>query len=74
MSTEQDLAVFLLRKDYKNAILLALKLKQSMKLLSILKTVSKEFYDHDSVTGLNSVDNIIRNLNDEQVRILVFLS
>ena len=59
-----------MKKDYKNAIHLALKLKHPMKMLNILTTVRKEFTDKYSFLGLESVDELIKNLDDEQVRVL----
>jgi hypothetical protein len=46
---------------------LALTLKHPVRLLKILSSVAQKNEEQDSVLGLHSVDNIIRELNDEQV-------
>ena len=64
---EQDLDIFMMRKDYKNAIYLALELNHPSRLLSILKTIKKENKDESSLLGLENVDELIKSLKDEQL-------
>ena len=64
---EQDLEYYLSKKDYTNAVHLALTLKHPVRLLKILSSLGRNKQDKDSILGLHSVDNIIRELNDEQV-------
>jgi U3 small nucleolar RNA-associated protein 13 len=61
------LSLFLVRKDYKNAVLLALNLKHPVKLLNIIATVMKENQEADAVLGLKALDEAIMQLNDQEV-------
>jgi U3 small nucleolar RNA-associated protein 13 len=54
--------------NYREAIVLALQMDQPGRLLSLFKSVIEtENPDDGSMTGLNSVDEVIANLADEQL-------
>lgn len=65
---EQDLANYLLKKDYKNAITLAMSLNQPFRLLNLFKEILDNRAEGDtSITGSESIDNIITNLSKEDI-------
>ncbi|KAI9223624.1 WD40-repeat-containing domain protein [Blastocladiella britannica] len=74
---EQDLANYLVKKDYKNAILLALSLNKPYRLLKILEEVSSASAspstaaDAASVTGSAAIDTVLGSLPLPQVAILL---
>ncbi|KAG9304393.1 hypothetical protein G9A89_019955 [Geosiphon pyriformis] len=69
---EQDLSNFLLQKDYKNAITLAMTLKQPFRLLKLFSEVLASRPPGDkSITGAIAIDNIIASLDDEQLKQLL---
>ncbi|KAI9103198.1 WD40-repeat-containing domain protein [Phlyctochytrium arcticum] len=67
VTMEQDLSNFLQKRDYKNAILLAMRLDQPFRLLKILQDVSLAHKDPDSILGLSTVDRIIAELSDKHL-------
>ncbi|KAJ3274999.1 Transducin (beta)-like 3 [Terramyces sp. JEL0728] len=74
LTKEQDLNLFLKRKDFKNALILALQLDQPFKILGILKNVQSERVDEDSVLGSASVDQFFSSLSSENLeKILNYL-
>ncbi|KAJ3345120.1 Transducin (beta)-like 3 [Entophlyctis luteolus] len=68
---EQDFLNFLQKKDYKNAIVLAMELDKPMRLLQLFKEVKKMRTHSTSATGLHSVDNFIRSLEGKQLEQLL---
>ncbi|KAJ3321463.1 U3 small nucleolar RNA-associated protein 13 [Boothiomyces sp. JEL0866] len=74
ITKEQDLNLFLKRRDFKNALILALQLDQPFKILSILNNVLAERFDEDSVLGSVSVDQFFTSLSKEDLeRVLKYL-
>ncbi|KAI8618546.1 WD40-repeat-containing domain protein [Chytriomyces sp. MP71] len=68
---EQDLMNFLKKKDYKNAIILAMELDKPMRLLTLFKQLNKARLHRASSTGLFSVDQVIKELETTQVEQLL---
>ncbi|KAI9289951.1 WD40-repeat-containing domain protein [Umbelopsis sp. AD052] len=69
---EQDLQNYLLKKDYLNAILLAMSLDQPFRLLNLFNTVLNERPVGDtSITGSHAIDKILQNMNAEQINKLL---
>ncbi|KAI9594590.1 WD40-repeat-containing domain protein [Syncephalis fuscata] len=72
---EQVLSNYLLKKDYKNAILLALSLEQPHRLLSLFKDVldqrSQGVMTTDSITGSIEIDEIIKELDTAQLSLIL---
>jgi U3 small nucleolar RNA-associated protein 13 len=69
---EQDLQNYLLKKDYLNAILLAMSLDQPYRLLKLFDTVLNERPEGDtSITGSAAIDKILKDMNAEQVNKLL---
>ncbi|KAG0329823.1 U3 small nucleolar RNA-associated protein 13 [Podila humilis] len=65
---EQELSNYLQRKDWKNAITLALSLEQPFRLLQLFNQIAQDRPEHDiSVTGLEAVDKVLRGLSLEQI-------
>ncbi|KAF9378500.1 U3 small nucleolar RNA-associated protein 13 [Podila verticillata] len=65
---EQELSNYLQRKDWKNAITLALSLEQPFRLLQLFNQIQQDRPEHDaSVTGLEAVDKVLRGLSLEQI-------
>ncbi|CAG8694343.1 5306_t:CDS:2, partial [Dentiscutata erythropus] len=65
---EQDLANYLLKKDYKNAITLAMSLNQPFRLLNLFTEILNNRAEGDtSITGSESIDNIITTLSKEDI-------
>ncbi|CAG8465066.1 6401_t:CDS:10 [Gigaspora rosea] len=65
---EQDLANYLLKKDYKNAITLAMSLNQPFRLLNLFKEILDNRAEGDtSITGSESIDKIITTLSKEDI-------
>ncbi|RKP08927.1 quinon protein alcohol dehydrogenase-like superfamily [Thamnocephalis sphaerospora] len=68
---EQTLSNYLLKKDYKNAILLAMSLEQPHRLLKLFTEVLDQRPDgvmtDDSITGSPEIDAVIVELDQEQV-------
>ncbi|PKK69944.1 WD40 repeat-like protein [Rhizophagus irregularis] len=65
---EQDLSNYLLKKDYKNAIMLAISLNQPFRLLKLFTEVLNNRAEGDkSITGSESIDNIIATLSKENL-------
>jgi U3 small nucleolar RNA-associated protein 13 len=56
-----------LKKDYKNAIILAMELDQPFRLLKLFEEVRKNRVDLESATGLNSVDDFLKSLDNDRV-------
>ncbi|KAI8841713.1 WD40-repeat-containing domain protein [Chytridium lagenaria] len=71
VSKEQDLANCILRKDFKNAFILALDLDQPFRLLTLLRDLQR-FPEHpDSETGSKKVDQIIQSFDIKQTEKLL---
>ncbi|ODQ64403.1 WD40 repeat-like protein [Nadsonia fulvescens var. elongata DSM 6958] len=69
---EQALSNFINKKDWKNAIILALELDQPYKLFKLFKeVVLTENSEAGSITGLVQVDEVIRLLNRQQLEKLL---
>lgn len=64
---EQELSNYLQRKDWKNAITLALSLEQPFRLLQLFNQIIQDRPEHDtSVTGLEAVDKVLLGLSPDQ--------
>ncbi|CAG8448620.1 3935_t:CDS:10 [Scutellospora calospora] len=69
---EQDLANYLLKKDYKNAITLTMSLNQPFRLLNLFTEILNGRTEGDtSITGSESIDNIITNLSKDDLEQLL---
>ncbi|ORX54859.1 WD40 repeat-like protein [Piromyces finnis] len=68
---EQDLSNFIMKKDYKNAIILSMELDQPYRLMKLFSEVLYQKKDPDSVLGLEAVDDVIFNLSNEQLEKLL---
>ncbi|KAK9471974.1 WD40-repeat-containing domain protein [Dipodascopsis tothii] len=68
---EQTLANYLHRKDWRNAITLALSLDQPYRLLKLFTAVIAERKEPDSVLGLRAVDAVVAALADDQLERLL---
>ncbi|CAG8598181.1 18045_t:CDS:10 [Acaulospora morrowiae] len=65
---EQDLSNYLMKKDYKNAIVLALALNQPFRLLNLFTEIINNRPEGDtSITGSKPIDNIIATLSIENI-------
>jgi U3 small nucleolar RNA-associated protein 13 len=65
---DQKLQNYAYAGNYREAIVLALQMDQPARLLSLFKSVTEtEKPDQDSLSGLNSVDNVLASLADEQL-------
>ncbi|KAK3846100.1 MAG: WD40-repeat-containing domain protein [Linnemannia gamsii] len=65
---EQELSNYLHRKDWKNAITLALSLEQPFRLLQLFNQIQQDRPEHDaSVTGLEAVDKVLLGLSPDQI-------
>lgn len=65
---EQELSNYLARKDWKNAITLALSLEQPFRLLQLFNQIQQDRPEHDtSVTGLEAVDKVLLGLSPDQI-------
>ncbi|KAF9124187.1 U3 small nucleolar RNA-associated protein 13 [Mortierella sp. 14UC] len=65
---EQELSNYLQRKDWKNAITLALSLEQPFRLLQLFNQIQQDRPEHDaSVTGLEAVDRVLLGLSPDQI-------
>ena len=66
---EQDLANYVQRKDWRNAIITAMELDQPYRLLNLFnEVISNSSVDvSKSITGLAEVDQVIATLSDEQL-------
>jgi len=65
---EQELSNYLMRKDWKNAITLALSLEQPFRLLQLFNQILRDRPEHDtSITGLEAVDNVLNGLSLDQI-------
>jgi U3 small nucleolar RNA-associated protein 13 len=70
---EQDLANYIQRKDWRNAILTAMSLDQPYRLLSLFNEVISNASDEkeSSILGLSEVDEIIATLTTPQLSVLL---
>ncbi|CAO3661060.1 unnamed protein product [Rhizopus stolonifer] len=69
---EQELQNFIRKKDYLNAILLALSLEQPFRLLKLFKEVHEARPEGDqSVTGSENIDGILGQLSIENIEKLL---
>ncbi|CAG8521953.1 11221_t:CDS:10, partial [Cetraspora pellucida] len=65
---EQNLANYLLKKDYQNAITLAMSLNQPFRLLNLFTEILDNRAEGDiSITGSESIDKIIVTLSKEDI-------
>ncbi|KAF9172597.1 U3 small nucleolar RNA-associated protein 13 [Mortierella sp. AD011] len=65
---EQELSNYLQRKDWKNAITLALSLEQPFRLLQLFNQILRDRPEHDtSITGLAAVDKVLKGLSLDQI-------
>jgi U3 small nucleolar RNA-associated protein 13 len=65
---DQKLQNYAYAGNYREAIVLALQMDQPARLLSLFKSVTEtENPDQGSLSGLNSVDNVLGTLADEQL-------
>jgi U3 small nucleolar RNA-associated protein 13 len=66
---EQDLANYVQRKDWRNAIITAMELDQPYRLLNLFNEVisNSSVESGKSITGLAEVDQVIATLSDEQL-------
>ncbi|KAK9461368.1 WD40-repeat-containing domain protein [Lipomyces oligophaga] len=64
---EQDLANFIYKKEWKNAILLALSLDHPGRLLNLFSTVIANNEDPETIMGLAAVDSVIASLEPDQI-------
>ncbi|KAJ3073761.1 U3 small nucleolar RNA-associated protein 13 [Podochytrium sp. JEL0797] len=71
VSKEQELSNFLKKKDYKNAIILAMELDKPMRLLHLFRQLNKSRLHTNSVTGLFTVDEVIKDLDASQLEKLL---
>ncbi|KAJ3016175.1 UNVERIFIED_CONTAM: Transducin (beta)-like 3 [Siphonaria sp. JEL0065] len=71
VSKEQDLNNFLKKKDYKNAIILAMELDKPFRLLTLFKQLNKTRLHANSATGLFTVDQVIQELDPTQLHQLL---
>lgn len=68
---EQDLANYIQRKDWRNAIVTAMALDQPYKLLNLFNEVISTASDKSSITGLAEVDQVLATLSDAQLTTLL---
>ncbi|KAK9465215.1 quinon protein alcohol dehydrogenase-like superfamily [Lipomyces arxii] len=68
---EQELENYVFRKEWKNAILLALSLNHPARLLNLFRTVIAENAEKNSVMGLKDVDAVLSSLSPEQLQTLL---
>ncbi|KAG2216854.1 hypothetical protein INT45_005221 [Circinella minor] len=68
---EQDLQNFMHKKDYLNAILLALSLEQPYRLLTLFRTVMEENDQPNTITGNQAVDTILAELGKQNLEKLL---
>jgi len=66
---EQDLANYVQRKDWRNAIITAMELDQPYRLLNLFNEVISNPSEEGgkSITGLVEVDEVIGTLSDDQL-------
>ena len=70
-SREQDLANYIQRKDWRNAIISAMALDQPYRLLNLFNEVISTAADSSSITGLTEVDQVLSTLSDGQLATLL---
>ncbi|KAF3937639.1 Beta-TrCP [Dactylella cylindrospora] len=69
---EQKLANYVMAKDYKSAIILALELNYPFKLLGLFtEVIGVEEKEEDSIMGVKSVDDVLGNLKDYHLYLLL---
>ncbi|ORZ19470.1 WD40-repeat-containing domain protein [Absidia repens] len=70
---EQELQTYMRKKDYLNAILLAMSLNQPFRLLGLFREVmeSRADTDLDSITGSPAVDKILAEMGTEHLQKLL---
>ncbi|KAK9475616.1 WD40-repeat-containing domain protein [Lipomyces japonicus] len=68
---EQSLSNFIHRKEWKNAILLAMSLGHPYRLLTLFRKVINENQETGSVTGLREVDAVLADLSTDQIELLL---
>eukprot|EP00842_Homolaphlyctis_polyrhiza_P003866 jgi/Hompol1/4480/HPOL_003675-RA len=59
---EQDLSLYLVRHDYRNAVMLAMQLDQPFRILGILSDLQRRSPDSESITGSLKLDNYFADL------------
>ena len=70
---EQELANYVQRKDWRNAIIVAMSLDQPYRLLNLFNEVisNPQTEEDSSITGLLEVDQVIATLSDPQMSTLL---
>ncbi|OLL24523.1 putative U3 small nucleolar RNA-associated protein 13 [Neolecta irregularis DAH-3] len=69
---EQELSNYLLHRDWRNAIILAMSLDQPYQLLRLFTQVSNDRVIGDkSITGLGVIDEILASLSKDQLKTLL---
>lgn len=68
---EQDLANYIQRKDWRNAIVTAMALDQPYRLLNLFNEVISTSSDKSSISGLAEVDDVLATLTDAQLKTLL---
>ncbi|KAI8906880.1 WD40-repeat-containing domain protein [Gorgonomyces haynaldii] len=68
---QNDLQLFLQRKDYKSALILAMHLGHPIKLLEIFQTVHVAFEEIDSISGSSQIDDYVSNLETSDLEKLL---
>ncbi|KAJ8096809.1 WD40-repeat-containing domain protein [Lipomyces tetrasporus] len=68
---EQELSNFVYRKEWKNAILLALTLDHPSRLLNLFRIVIAENAEKGSIMGLREVDEVLSSLASPQLQLLL---
>ena len=69
---EQQLLNYVQRGNYREAIVLALQLKHPARLLTLFSDVVKTYPpERGSISGLQAVDDVIKELSDEQLYALL---
>jgi U3 small nucleolar RNA-associated protein 13 len=73
INREQELANYVQRKDWRNAIIAAMSLDQPYRLLNLFNEVisSPSSEGNPSITGLLEVDQVIATLSDPQLTVLL---
>ncbi|KAK9487498.1 WD40-repeat-containing domain protein [Lipomyces starkeyi] len=68
---EQELSNYVFRKEWKNAILLALSLDHPSRLLNLFRIVIAENAEKGSIMGLKEVDAVLSSLAPAQLQLLL---
>ncbi|KAI8079765.1 WD40-repeat-containing domain protein [Halteromyces radiatus] len=68
---EQELQTYMRKKDYLNAILLAMSLNQPFRLLGLFREVMESRSDEESITGSLAVDKILAEMGPDHLEKLL---